>query len=87
MTDEDQIRRMETAALLIAAAREARMVITGDFRVGEKDAAALLGLHPDTLRKKRDAGTGPPSYRGFNGARFSYRFTELAEWIETSRDS
>ena len=86
MTDDEQIRRMETAALLIAAAREARMAITGDFRIGEKTPPHCSGFTATFLRKKRDAGTGPPSYKGFGGARFSYRLNDLAAWIELSRD-
>jgi hypothetical protein len=42
-----------TAGLLLAAAQEAGMMITGDMRVAEQDAATLLGLSPRYLAQLR----------------------------------
>jgi hypothetical protein len=85
MTDSSLARIEETAELLRTAARAANMVITGDDRISEADAAALLGYAPDTLARKRQAGTGPAAYgMGFAGCRVSYRIVDLAEWIEAA---
>jgi hypothetical protein len=76
-----------TAEALLVAARDAGMTVTGDGRVKESDAAALLGYNPETLARKRASGSGPVSYgRGFAGARVSYRISDLAEWIESGRE-
>jgi hypothetical protein len=85
MTLEDRIAATEAA--LLTAARDAGMPVTGDGRVRECDAAALLGYGVETLAKKRAAGTGPSAYgRGFAGARVSYRLEDLAIWIEEGRE-
>lgn len=76
-----------TAAALRAAADEARMLVTGDGRIGEADAAALIGCEPETLAKKRQEGRAPPSYRLPVGpARVSYRITDIAAHIEAARE-
>jgi hypothetical protein len=63
------------------------MLVTGDGRIGEADAAKLLGYEAETLAKKRAEGKGPPSYRlAVGSARISYRLYDLAIWIECSRD-
>ncbi|MCK1431067.1 hypothetical protein [Bradyrhizobium sp. 87] len=80
-------RVADTAAALLASARDAGMTITGDSRIKECDAAVLLGYAPDTLAKKRTQGSGPAAYsRGFGGARISYRIDDLAQWIEAGRE-
>lgn len=85
MTADD--RAADTAQTLLAAARDAGMVITGDLRIKECDAAVLLGYAPETLAQKRTQGSGPVAYgRGFGGARVSYRLDDLARWIEAGRD-
>ena len=54
-----------------------------DGRVGEADAAMLIGLAERTLRRQRQDGVGPPAYDcGGNGNRVSYRIVDLALWIE-----
>jgi hypothetical protein len=74
-----------TLQMLTEAARE--MTSTGDGRIGEADAAALLGCEPETLAKKRMEGKGPTSYRlSVAASRVSYRLQDLALWIESSRD-
>ena len=81
MSDRD---RVEFATrLLVDAALKAGIALTGDMRVSEVDAAALLGLHPGSLKNLRLEGSGPRAYRvGINGGRLSYRLADLAEWLE-----
>jgi hypothetical protein len=70
-------------AMLRRQAEESTMMVTADQRVGEKDAARLIGMHPDTLRRRRGEGTGPDFYRlGVGGSSFSYRFTDLAVFVD-----
>lgn len=80
-------RSTETARILADAAALAGMVISGDRRVAESDAARLLGLAHGTLRNLRQEGRGPRAYSiGMNGARISYRLDDLASWIEAARE-
>lgn len=73
--------------LLLEAARENGMVVTGDLRVGEVDAARLLGLSASRLKAMRHEGASPPPYRvGVAGSRVSYRLDALASWIEQRRE-
>jgi hypothetical protein len=72
--------------MLEHACREAAVQMTGDARIGEADAATLLGYAPGHLKNLRQSGKGPACYgRGLNGGRLSYRLEDLAEWIEASR--
>ena len=74
-----------TARLLLAAAREAGMAVTGDERVGEADAAALLGFgNPCSLKNARSEGRAPDFYRV--AGRVTYRIQDLAHWLETARE-
>ena len=83
----DAERAEATADLLLAVAREREFWISGDGRVGESDAAALLGWSPDSLRNARGEGRGPPSYRiGGGGHRVTYRITDIAVWLEGQRE-
>ncbi len=67
--------------------RENCMFVTGDLRVGEADAARLLGLSASRLKAMRHEAGGPPSYRvGVAGSRVSYRLDTLAGWIEQRRE-
>jgi len=85
--EEFEGRVADTEVALHAAAVEAGMVVTGDRRVTEGDAAALLGYAADTLARKRITGKGPSAYgRGFAGCRVSYRLSDLAAWIEAGRE-
>jgi hypothetical protein len=78
----------ETEALLRQAANAACMFISGDSRVSEADAAALLGYSADHLAELRKLGKGPPAFRiGMNGARKSYRLVDIAAWIEDQREN
>jgi hypothetical protein len=77
-----------TTAMLRRAVREQGIPITIDERIGERDAARLLMLHPDTLARRRAEGTAPPAYGlGLGRARVSYRLTDLAIFIEAARKS
>src|SRR4051794_12687662 len=70
-------------AMLRRQAEESTMIVTADQRVGEKDAARLIGMHPDTLRRKRGEGTGPDFHHlGVGGSSYSYRFADLAVFVD-----
>lgn len=76
-----------TLRMLTEAARDNGMRVTGDGRIGEADAAALLGWKPKTLADRRTEGRAPQHYRMPVGeARLSYRLHDLAEWIEAQRE-
>ena len=75
-------RTAQTARALEDAARAAGMWISGDGRVIEADAAALLGLAPGTLANLRSAEMAPTHYRA---GRVTYRLGDLAQWIEARR--
>lgn len=76
-----------TAARLLGAATQAGMTISGDLRVSEKEAAKLLGYAAGYLKKMRQEGRAPKHYtRGVGGGRISYRFDDIAEWIEARRE-
>ena len=77
----------ETLAMLRAAAIEQGLAVSGDDRVGESCAAALLGIECETLAKKRSEGKAPAAYKVPVGtARISYRLADLARWIEQGRE-
>lgn len=85
MTYEERVAN--TLAIFENAIRGAGCWISGDGRVGEKDAAALIGWSVDHLRSERQAGRGPPSYRiGGGGHRVSYRLSDLAQWVEDQKN-
>ena len=84
MTLEDETEA--TARRLLAAARAAGAVISGDFRVSETVAAGLLGIAPGTLRNLRLAGNGPRVFHTpINNSSYSYRLDDLASWIQVGR--
>lgn len=69
------------------ASREAGYWISGDGRIGERDAAQLLGWSHDSLRNARKKSTGPRFYRlGGGGHQITYRLTDLAVWIESRKE-
>jgi hypothetical protein len=73
-------------AMLERRCREVGTWISGDGRVGEDAAAALLGWAPGTMANRRLEGSAPPHYRlGGNGHRVTYSLRDLAEWIERRR--
>ena len=89
MTKQTTIdERVEITTRYIKEAVEAAgMVLTGDLRVSEKDAAHLLGYSPGHLKGLRQQGKGPANYqRGLNGSRISYRLNDLSLWIEITRE-
>ena len=74
-------RVAEIAAWLEATARASNMVMSGDMRVSETDAAALLGYqNAASLKNLRNEGTGPGAYRAPPG-RWSYSLVDLAIWL------
>ena len=87
--------RLSPPAALSTASTEERflaeiaargMWMTGDGRVGECDAAALIGWTSDSLRNARSEGAGPDWYRlGGAGHRVTYRVSDIAEWIDSRR--
>jgi hypothetical protein len=71
-----------TGRLLEARCREAGMLVTGDGRVSENDAALLLCLAPGTLANMRRDGGAPAHFRTpMAGAKVTYRLTALAAWV------
>ena len=81
----DRVERCER--LLLEAARESGMTVSGDGRVSEADAARLLALSADHLKNLRATRDGPIAYaRGLAGCRVTYRLSDLAAWIESGRD-
>ena len=70
----------DTFQMLLEAAREHQMTLSGDFRVSEADAEALLGYAPRTLRRLREHGRAPRHYK--LGNRCSYRLHDLANWVD-----
>lgn len=80
----DQDRILATITGLAEATRVSNFWISGDGRIGEQDAAKLLGWSPDSLRNARTEKAGPRSYRlGGGGHRVTYRLMDLAKWIES----
>jgi len=76
-----------TKKLLLDACIASGMVLSADERVGESDAATLLGYAAGTLKNMRTVGIAPPHYRrGVGGSRVSYRLIDMAEWVEQSRE-
>lgn len=80
-------RLEQVAQCLRAAALERAMRITPDGRLSEADAAELIDLHPTTLKGLRNGSQGPSFYyrSAGNGSRVSYRFDDLAAWLERGR--
>ena len=86
MRHPDPERVATCLAQLQRRCHEAGTWVSGDGRVGEDAAAALLGLSAGTLANKRCEGSAPPHYRlGGNGYRITFALRHLAEWIERHR--
>lgn len=80
-------RVQETAQRLEAAAREQGFFITPDDRVSAANAAKLIGMAAGTLKNYRDMGEGPIYYKvPCSNGNISYRITDIAFWIENSRN-
>src|SRR5690606_22934980 len=85
MSCEQRIARTEQ--MLTEAAKRMGADISEDGRVNEHVAAALIGYERGSLKNLRKAGGGPASYRRpFSGTGYSYRISDLAEWIEAARE-
>lgn len=70
--------------LFLHAAVERGCWLSGDRRVGEVDAAGLLGWEVGSLRNARTEGAGPTYYRaGGGGSKITYRLHDLAVWLES----
>ena len=79
MNSDTAERIAACAAQLERRCREAGTWISGDGRIGEEVAAALLGLAAGTLANRRCEGSAPPHYRlGGNGHRVTYSLHDLA---------
>jgi hypothetical protein len=86
-THPDPARVEATTAILLDAARERGMPISGDLRIREDDLADLLGITLGYLRQLRSEGKGPPAYLvPLAGGRVTYRLPEAAAWIESRRE-
>lgn len=84
MINADRIA--ETTALFRARCARDRLWISGDDRVTEATAAALLGFAEGTMKNLRWAGDGPAFYKaGASGSRITYRLADLAAWVEARR--
>jgi len=76
-----------TVRTLTDAVRESGEWLSPDGRVGETTAAWLLGLAVGSLANARTEGRAPPHYRlGGGGHRVTYRISDLADWIEGTRE-
>ena len=52
-----------------------------DRLVSSREAAAILGIHPRTLQRRRQKGCSPPYYKGKgNNGSVSYAMCDLMEW-------
>ncbi|VTY35601.1 Uncharacterised protein [Xylophilus ampelinus] len=71
--------RVEATAILLAAVVASEdMPVSADMRVGEADAAALLGLSAGHLKNLRQQGGAPIHYTvGVGGGRVSYSIQAL----------
>lgn len=85
-TEERQRLIESTMRMILKAATDAHMVMSADMRVGEKDAAKLIGYAAGSLKNLRQMGGAPIYYnRPVHGSRVSYRLMDLAAWLEERR--
>lgn len=85
--DDLQNRVDETAEQLLRVAIERSLFVTADTRVSEADAAGLVGYAPGSFKNLRSMQAGPNFFnRPLGGSRVSYRLSDLALWIEQSRE-
>ncbi|CAN7518297.1 hypothetical protein LJR235_003561 [Pararhizobium sp. LjRoot235] len=78
------IDEADTVSMLRMACAERGMILTADGRVGENDAAALLGKAPTTLRNWR-SGARPLRFSHLGGRVF-YKITDLAAFLDRESD-
>lgn len=88
LTEEQRLQRSKaTLQLLLGTCEKRGMAVSGDYRVSETDATALLGYAEGSLKQLRSYGNGPPFYkRTVGGSRISYRLNDLADWLEDGRE-
>lgn len=76
----------ERYRLMLDEVRARELWMSGDGRIGERDASALLGYgHPDSFRNARRRATGhwPRVYRmGGNRNKLTYQLRDLAAHVE-----
>jgi hypothetical protein len=78
----------ETAALLERACLERGQWVSHDGRVYDDVAAEILGRSVGTLANWRaNGGARVPFFRAGRRGRVTYRLRDLAEYIESTRDS
>lgn len=83
---ELEARVQEVTAMLKSACNRDGIKYTADERVSERDAAALVGYEPESMQRMRYSKGGPPFYRRkADDGRVSYRLSDLALWIEYTR--
>jgi hypothetical protein len=51
-----------------------------DVIMSEDDAAALIGVQPETMKRMRRLGQGPPHF-AVSGHVFRYSKTRVLEWL------
>lgn len=60
--------------------------LTADDRIGEAEAALMLGYAKESLKNKRLLGNSPAWYRRPGGnSKVTYRLSDIAIWIEEQR--
>ncbi|WP_086996963.1 helix-turn-helix domain-containing protein [Rhizobium sullae] len=74
------IDQTDTVSMLRMACAERGVIVTADGRVGENDAAALLGKASQTLRNWR-AGARPLPFSKIGGT-VTYHLQDLAELLD-----
>lgn len=84
MAESFEDRVEATARMLLASCREQGILLSGDLRVTEADAATLLNIAPGYLKQMRTGdGSAPRHYRiPMSGCQVSYRLRDIAVWIE-----
>ncbi|MGI0528006.1 helix-turn-helix domain-containing protein [Rhizobium giardinii] len=79
------IDQTDTVSILRLACAERGIIPTADGRIGEYDAAALLGKAPQTLRNWR-SGAGPLRCSRLGG-RILYKIADLAAFLDGENDN
>lgn len=77
-----------TMKMLLHVVTRDEIPTSADMRVGERDAAKLVGYAAGSFKNIRSEGKGPIYYnRPVAGSKISYRLMDLATWIEQRRES
>tara|TARA_R110002124_G_scaffold141679_1_gene306228 strand:+ start:16646 stop:16927 length:282 start_codon:yes stop_codon:yes gene_type:complete len=84
---EECSRIAATTELFSEACAARGTPVTADGRIGEADAAVLLGYQLASLQNLRTMGGGPAHYKRRAGtSKISYRLCDLAGWVEQTRE-